>query len=76
MYPICHDTTDRGLTRLELFRYRVLGVGRGNVCSVWRVGWPDWNTGLVVLTRLLFIVRLCSDEGTGTQGKMRASEVL
>ena len=46
------------------------------VRSVWRVGRPDWNTGLVVLPRLLFVVRLCPDEGTGTLGKKRANEVL
>ena len=76
MLAHCHDTTDHGLTRLESSWGLALGAEHDIVHSVWRVGWPDWNTGLVVLPRLPFVVRLCPDEGTDTRDRKRANEVL
>ena len=72
----CHDTTDRGLTRLESFWDWVLGVGQSSEPLIQKVIQPGWNADLVVLPRLLFVVRLCPGKGTSTRGKKRANGVL
>ena len=56
---ICHDTTDRGLTRLELSLGWALGVEQDNIPSALKVCWPGWSEGRVVWPRLLSIVLLC-----------------
>ena len=74
-YPalLCHETTTRGGTLLELI---VLGV---ELCIVHRfrrdLGVPACDV-LVVLSRLLLVVFLCPKSGTGIPDKRSSGEEL
>ena len=66
---MCHDTTDRGWTRLE--SSGILGVERGIALSAWMAfNWPVFVI-LVVYARLLVVVRLYPSQEISAWGTMR-----